>query len=77
MDKLTFTTLAAQKIEALKSVIEDISLCLKKRFESFSDPIYESMSWLDPANWNDTEKEVQSLLKVAGSFHTNCAKCCH
>ena len=43
MDKLTFTTLAAQKIEALKSVIEDISLCLKKRFASFSDPISETV----------------------------------
>lgn len=36
-----------------KGVASQLITCLQTRFESFNDPVFESMKWFDPKNWTD------------------------
>ena len=43
------------------SAIPKINACMDSRFQSFHADIFNHIYWIDPANWNDTEREVKSL----------------
>jgi hypothetical protein len=62
---------AAIDQEAIKKkAIPSIISCLQDRFSSFSNPVSDSLGWLDPANWqpNDRAAEVPELEKFSNHF---------
>lgn len=47
-----------------RSIIPDLIECLRHRFVSFDQVIFQSMMWIDPANWgSDDESSITSELQ--------------
>jgi hypothetical protein len=56
---------------AKKDVATDLIALLKDRFVSFDDPIFESMEWIEPKNWEDSpENEIEQLDRLVQHFST-------
>ena len=54
---------------AKKNVVSDVMKTVKTRFESFDNPIFQHMEWLDPKAWKDDNAcDRDSLEFLANDF---------
>lgn len=67
--KMTSFRGADNSISVLKKILPDVQQCLDTRFKSFTGDFFEHIKWLDPANWGDTSKEVESLQYIRNTFN--------
>eukprot|EP00117_Sycon_ciliatum_P034987 scpid74025/ scgid1779/ len=67
--KMTHAGLVEGTVKAVKdSTLPLSSECLRLRFQSFDSAPFPAMLWVDPANWQDMDKELDMMMSLAERF---------
>ena len=52
-----------------KNVVSDVMETVKTRFESFDNPIFQHMKWLDPKVWEDDNAYGRDSLEFLANLY--------
>ena len=77
MHSMTYVEGAADKvISMMPPMIESVKNCIKARFQlnETMEDLFRAMTWLDPANWCDTDEEVRMMNLLYERFRVPLQK---